>query len=270
MGITKTAIEVLINMKQDTMGHKELVSTVAEKLNVSYESARGTLLISQDKVRYICEKSNCIYFNNGKHSVIIKINKVKEYENKLNIKKYSYNSKSKQTAREFIYSYFKGGDVLTFGGDEGLDIKYVLDNLEHGEIHNLERCEKLFKKYLRLPFSANTKNFNTTLHNHLSNNKTRYNLINYDSISYLCSKVANDIEVLNNSNSDTIALTLCKVENGARNHGKFADYLRNTYSKNTTTNYLKDSFTNYKMIATHSYKRTTRSQKMVIYIFQKK
>ena len=104
---------------------------------------------------------------------------------------------------------------------------------------------------------------------HLSINKTKYSFINYDSISYLCKKVANDIEVLNNSKADTIALTLCKVENGARNHGKFADYLRTTYSKNTTTNYLKDSFTNYKMVDTHSYKRNTNSQQMMIYIFEK-
>lgn len=270
MTITKTAIKVITNSKKDIMTHKELVSTVSKLLNVSYESTRGTLLISQDKIRNICEKSNSTYLNSGKDSVIVKNGKENKYEGKLNTQKYSYNSASKQTAREFIYSHFKGGNILTFGGDEGLDIKYVLDNLQHREIHNLERCEKLFKKYLELPFSRNTKNFNTTLYKHLSNNKTRYNLINYDSISYLCSKVANDIEVLNNSNSDTIALTLCKVENGARNHGKFADYLRNTYSKNTTTNYLKDSFTNYRMIATHSYKRTTRSQQMVIYIFERK
>ena len=168
MTITKTAINLLINMKQDTMCHKELVTLVAKLTGVSFESARGTLLISQDKIRNISERANCVYFNNGRDSVIIKIGKYKKYMNKLDIQKYSYNSPSKQYAREFIYSYFKGGNILTFGGDEGLDIKYALDNLEHGQIHNLERSEELFKNYLKLPFSKKTKNFNTTLYKQLT------------------------------------------------------------------------------------------------------
>ena len=260
-------------MEEEYINHRDLMETISKLTNISYESVRGTLLISQEKIREICNKSSSTYLKNYKKlgSIIVKNKFLFKYVAKTyGTSNYTYETKNKQIARDFVYSFFRQkGDILTFGGSEGKDIQHIIENLNYNKIYNLEKHKDEFKKYTKLPFSKKSQNFNISFFNFYSNNKILFDLVNYDSVSYLSDNVSKDFILMNKKrNARVIAITLSKMENGVRNHGVFSDYLRTNYKENITTNYLIDTLSSYKLIKRYEYQRENGTQPMVIYIFK--
>lgn len=274
MSIKKQAIKYLSEMKEEYITHQELVTVVSNIKKLPYESVRGTLLISQDKIREICDKSNTVYIKNHKElgSIIVNGKFISKYRSLVyGVSNYTYETKNKKMARDYIYSHFDRGNILTFAGSEGKDIEHIIDNnLKYKKIYNLEKYKDEFDKYINdHPLSDKSININRSFYDFYSKNEISFDLINYDSVSYLSDNLSKDIILMNQKiKANTIAITLSKMENGVRNHGRFSDYLRKNYKKLITTNFLKDTLSAYKLIEKYEYQREKGSQPMIIYIFK--
>lgn len=273
MSIKKQTISYILYMKKEYINHHDLVETISKLTNYPFDSVRGTLLISQKKIREICNKSSSTYLQNYKNlgSIIVKNKFLHKYVTKIyGTSKYTYETENKQLSRDFLYSFFRQkGNILTFGGSEGKDIQHIIENLNYNKIYNLEKDKDEFEKYIKLPFSTKSENLKISFYDFYLNNKILFDLVNYDSLSYLSDKVSKDFILMNKKrNARVIAITLSKMENGVRNHGNFSDYLRKKYKKNITTNFLKDTLSFYKLIKRYDYQREKGTQPMVIYIFK--
>ena len=272
MTIQKATRLFLKKFKGDIIPHYDLVKNISIKTNKKYGSARGTLFIGDKHTNETLNGTDFVFIKTPNGSYIIRKNTdvydlYKDYI-------YSYNTEEKQKSREFIFSHIYDGDtIMTFSGSEGLDISFLRSNYNNITIYNIEKNNTYYNMYLNTEYSDTTINYNINFFDFYKNNNKYFNLLNYDSISYLCESVSKDIILMNEKpNSDILAITLLKVEEGVRNTGNFAKTIRNKYknSKQITTDYLKDTLTNYEHIDTYEYKRDKNTQPMKVYIFKNK
>ena len=267
MTIVEATKSILYNLNVDFITHNNLINQVCNIVNKDYESVRGSLFISRNK-GFDWFNKDFIYINkNGDltEPLIVKLNS-NLYKEKYNQYKYSYNSETKQLAREFIFSNVMDGDkILTFAGNEGFDVKYLLENFGYIEVYNIERDINYLNEYEKHNYP--TTNYNMDFNSFYRNSNIKFDLINYDSISYLCQTLAKDFVLLNEKkNSKYIAITIMNIEK-IRNVGCFAEEMRNKYRniETPTTNYIVETFTNYDLVETYVYKRNPKSQPMKIY-----
>lgn len=272
MTIQKATRLFLKKFKGNIIPHYDLVKNISIKTNKKYDSTRGTLFIGDEHTNETLNGTDFVFIKTHDGSFIIRKNTdvydlYKDYI-------YSYNTEEKQKSREFIFSHIYDGDsIMTFSGSEGLDISFLRSNYNNITIYNIEKNSTYYNMYLNTEYSDTTVNYNIDFFDFYKNNNKYFNLLNYDSISYLCESVSKDIILMNEKpNSDILAITLSKVEEGVRNTGNFAKTIRNKYknSKQITTDYLKDTLTNYEHIDTYEYKRDVNTQPMKVYIFKNK
>ena len=253
---------------------QEIINHVSKETGKTKSSVMGSSFGSTDKT---CKKewfSKDWYYassNKDEPARIIKNNTIKKHNKYLN-----YNTKTKQIARQIIYkelTRFKSPSILTLAGASSVEIKYVFSKRPNAVITNVEKdsvCLKAFKKH-RLP----VKSFHGTMSEYLSTENTRVDIINYDSMSYLCSYIHDDIKLINKRKlCKYLCLTISAIKK-IRNTGEFANKIRSKYimKKDPTLCCLLNTMKNYTLIEDFEYKRGgegSRTQKMRILKFKLK
>lgn len=269
-----TIMEASLHYLQKTRKHEvssvEFRKHVAKLAGVSTEVVRGTIM-SCSGGKLMGEP----YFKNNwimvqKPSRLIR----KSYADKHGIKEYtlSYDTPTKHKTREMILapilkSTKRISTMLTMASSEGLDVKSVLDKKPNTKIVNIEYKKEVLDQYKTNGF--NTEDYLLKSTDFLKNDKRKFDLINYDSMSYLCDYIAEDLKLINDDKrTKYLAITMLNIE-GIRNHGAFASYMRETYQKDKTptSSFLKEVLNNYEKIEEEVYKREVgaRSMKMTMW-----
>ena len=174
---------------------------------------------------------------------------------------------SKQKTRDMILSPIlkspkKAPTMLTMASSEGLDVKQVLKHKPNAKIVNIEYKREVLDTYQSMGLPTEDYHMKST--EFLKNDNRHFDLVNYDSMSYLCDYIAEDLTIINNSKRcDYIAITMLNIE-GIRNHGNFADMMREAYANSSTptSDFLKKTLSNYEKIDEEVYKREQGSRSM--------
>jgi hypothetical protein len=262
MTIKEASIIFLNETKQNEILVRDFFKIISNMTGYSTESIRGSSLgLSNDKfVKENWFTDNFVYLKRDeKHPArIVSKNYLKnsqiKFENYI-----SYNSVSKNNARKFIFNDIKNIEnpiVLTMAGECGFDVKLIKQINKRAIVYNVERDENVLSKFIKRRFVV--KNFNCTMHTFLLQNDIFYDVINYDSVSYLCGYLSNDLKIINSKKSTNIlALTLMNIKK-IRNHGSFSSTTRTKYidSSDPTFDCIQDILSNYIFIGEHIYNRT--------------
>lgn len=257
---------ILSNDKINMIYVNDLINQVSKMTGYSKESVRGSSIGSTDK--FMSESwffENYLYLpqDNGVQAMIIKhkfLDKARNYRDNKPITK-CYNSEEKKLARKFIFDNIKNINnpkILTFASEEGLDVKYIFEINKTAKIDNIERSNEILKKYKLLKLK--TKDYNMTLSKFLQKRKNykQYDLINYDTVGYLCKYISDDLEIINKyKKTNNLFLTIQDVKK-IRNYGEFAETIRNRYvgCEDPTLSYITDLMTNYNFISMYNYRQS--------------
>ena len=169
----------------------------------------------------------------------------------------SYNHETKHKSRQFVFRNIRkltNPKVLTLAGHEGLDVKYIFKQNKNARIFNVEKHFNILREYKKhkLP----THDMNTTISTFIRSIDQTFDHIFYDSVSYLCGYIANDLEYINDNKMTKIISVNLMDMNGIRNHGRFANYMREKFKskKNKTLAAVKYIMSNYRYIGSYGYK----------------
>jgi hypothetical protein len=252
----------------------EIIDHVQEVTNHKYSrtSIRGSSIgQAKDKVLKKPWFTDFFIYVNGRPALVMKKEYAKEHWN-FDDTEVDYNTPDKQKAREFAFKgigRFDEPKVLTLAGKEGFDVKYLLELNPRTKIFNVEEDKEIFRKYkgLNLP----TTDFRMTVNRFLKSfPNERFDYFNYDSITYLCKRLGEDLQIINeNKIVNILSLTMMNIKK-IRNFGRFVDEVKGKYwnCKDPTLEFIKDTLDNYDFQGEHIYKRDEGSLEMRVLRFR--
>ncbi len=269
-GIIYECVQYLKSTQEDVLFSNTFRNNMATRCGTSSEVIRGSIM-SCSGGKLMGEpyfKENWIMIQ--KPSRLVR----KSYANTHNIKAYSlsYDTPAKHKTREMILSPIlkstkKISTMLTMASSEGLDVKLVLDKKPNTKIVNIEYKSEVLQEYKKNGF--NTEDYLCKSTEFLKRDTRKFDLINYDSMSYLCEYIAEDLKIINDDKrTNYLAITMLNIE-GIRNHGQFAEHMRTAYAddKTPTSTFLREVLSNYEKVNEEVYKRESgaRSMKMTMW-----
>lgn len=269
--------DILFTLKEDYILLTDLISQTSKITGYTYASVYGSSFLGTDKFvvedwfisSYALLNKDTLPRRIAKKSYLERIGFIVK---NLAI---SYDSKPKVKAREFIFNEITGIDrprILTLAGEQGLDVKMVMERSKNPNIDNVEKYTNILEKYQELNYPTNDHKMSFTKFIR-AHQYRKYDLMNYDTMGYLWKYIAADMLYINlNKMTNCVCLTLTNIKK-IRNHGPFADFVREKYEDfdDPTKSYLVDIMTNYDLVSEHKYKqRFKKGNGMRIFKFKLK
>jgi len=286
MSTIECGVAILKYAVDDEIPKAKLTEFVANKKKISVASVNGTLYggnitpmphklmgSKEFKKNWVTCKSST-----GQVRFVRKTSKKNKPEEHVIL---SYDTEGKREARKngvekYLKKFKKTNPIiLTMAGPEALDVKSLLNVKPNAIIHNVDNNPNVleFSMKLGLPMLNYFGNISSLVENMP---KEYYDIINYDSDGYLSNGMAETLKTINRKRAGKyVCLTLQNLKN-IRNHGKFANYLREKYGKydNPTLMYLyTEPMTNYEIVDAFTYNRNQdnmRSKSMRTIVYKRK
>ena len=276
MSQLKVAVEMLRNTANVTIKQTDLLSHVAYQTGTARDSVRGTVIgMPSNKLmgqQYF--KDNWVYCrDNGKEPTRFVR---KGHEKPGEAYEVDYDTPNKKAARERILEPLKRitvtnpyPKVLTMGGDQGLCVRRILEISPLAHVFNAEKQEDIFQLYQSLGYRS--IDFCQTIGDVIRSNKLTFDLINYDSLSYACDYIDDDMQHVNKTqNTSWFAFTQLNIQR-FRNHGVWARWAKKKFYKydDPTREWIKFRLDNYVLTDHFVYNRdpskNTRSMRVFLF-----
>lgn len=238
----------------------DLYKLVAQTTGFSVESVRGTLAKATGGLHDpVVLNKECIRFDRaaGHFEAFADASAIEDL--------YSYKSVEKQKSREFIANNITISPlkrIVTFGGHEGLCVKYFQLRFPDVTITNVEKRPDVVAAFDALNLGV------TTVVGSFSDVRAALppvDLINYDAAGYWCAGMRDDMRYLNNrpERCQFIALTV-GANKSMRNHGSFTDFVTRTYKGvDPVLLSIQDTLNKYKLMAPPYYYSKENREKAV-------
>lgn len=237
------------------IGSSQFRKILSDITNKTPESIRGTLFTDSKRLGFL-DDTNYFYLKGIMYHKDIFKDLYKVY---LNSENNFYDTIEKEDSRQFVFkniNQYKKPKVLTLPSSRGLDVKYCLSNNSKSIIHCIEKDKKVLGEFKKL--NLNCVSFLGKFYDIVKSNKYTYDILFYDSTSYMCESVYHDAVLINQKRlAKEVNINLMDIKR-IRNTGAFANYFRSRYSKdkNPTLTILKDSLFAYELVSQFRYKNT--------------
>jgi len=258
MSIKSDAILELNNLENSKV-YKISSSQFRKKLsgiiNKKPESIRGTLFTDSKRLGFLNDTGYFYLKGTMYHRHVFK----DLYKVCLNSENDFYDTIEKEDSRKFVFNninHYKKPKVLTLPSNRGLDVKYCLSKNNNSIIHCIERNKTVLDEFRKL--NLNCVSFLGNFYDIVKSNKYTYDILFYDSTSYMCESVYHDMVLINQKRlAKEVNINLMDIKK-IRNTGAFANHFRNKYSKNKnpTLTILKDCLFGYELVSQFRYKNT--------------